>query len=279
MVREVYDRLIAVSALWHASGVASPAEGPVPGDALVGTPFMRILDHLTLALGCGREFVGSSERVLVMMLLMWGAASWRKWGVALGPLVTTRLPLAVHLMVASLTYGGEIAWRPWLRAWQRWSGFTWFFWLMPSDAKSTTRLGLGGLASAIAMKVWVVGLGGGPEVQALWLLAFCCGLGVGADLSVSMAFASWVRVSWIFLSSRALEGGGGVGEELGFCPAPKCLWWGGCEGMLRGGASRLQLCCQVWSFLHFWEYNWRSKWEKGWNLWAKDLWESSTWWW
>ena len=82
--------------------------GPVPEDTPVGTPFMRILNHLTLACGYARVWSEGSERVVEMMLLIWGAASWRECGVEVGPPVTTKLPLAVHYTAASSTCGGEM---------------------------------------------------------------------------------------------------------------------------------------------------------------------------
>ena len=55
-MREAYVGLIAASELWHSSGLhGTPV---IALDAPVGTPLMRILDHLTLALGGG---MGESE--------------------------------------------------------------------------------------------------------------------------------------------------------------------------------------------------------------------------
>ena len=47
-------------------------------DALVGTPFRRILDHLTLALGYEMGVEEGKEREVCRMLLICGAASWRE---------------------------------------------------------------------------------------------------------------------------------------------------------------------------------------------------------
>ena len=69
----------------------------------VGTPFMRILDHLILALGGGMGVSEGSLNLEVRMALMCGATSWRDAGVAEGPPVTTRLPTAVHLTVAAVS--------------------------------------------------------------------------------------------------------------------------------------------------------------------------------
>lgn len=63
---------------------------------LVGTLLMRILDHFVLGLGCGMRVLEGSMSILLREVLMWGAASWREWGDADGPPVTTRLPFAVH---------------------------------------------------------------------------------------------------------------------------------------------------------------------------------------
>ena len=62
---------------------------------------MSILDHLMLALGCGMGLVVEKGRREGIMVLMWGTAAWREWGVEVGPSVTTRLPFAVYLTAAS----------------------------------------------------------------------------------------------------------------------------------------------------------------------------------
>jgi len=72
----------------------------------VGTPLIRILDHFVLGLGCGGGELVGRERRCRREMLIWGAASWRVCGVAAGPLVMTKLPLAVHLTVTSWTCGG-----------------------------------------------------------------------------------------------------------------------------------------------------------------------------
>ena len=64
--------------------------------------------------------------------------------------VATRLPFAVYLTVASVAWGGVIVESLLLMASQRTSGLTWSFSDMPRCARSTTRLGLGGLAPATA---------------------------------------------------------------------------------------------------------------------------------
>jgi hypothetical protein len=58
---------------------------------------MRVLDHLTLALGCEMGDVEGSLGVRVRMALICGAAVWGVCEVEDGPPVTTRLPFAVHL--------------------------------------------------------------------------------------------------------------------------------------------------------------------------------------
>ena len=68
---------------------------------------MRILDHLTLALGGGIGVLEGSLNLEVRMALIYGAVSWRDAGVADVPPVTTRLPTAVHLTAANCTWGGE----------------------------------------------------------------------------------------------------------------------------------------------------------------------------
>jgi hypothetical protein len=71
---------------------------------------MEILDHLMLALGCGMG-VGEVERcsALMRMLLICRAALLREAKVVVGPPVTTRLPLAVHLMAASWGWDGVMS--------------------------------------------------------------------------------------------------------------------------------------------------------------------------
>lgn len=64
--------------------------------------------------------------------------------------VATRLPFAVHLTAASMVWGGVIVESLLLMASQRTSGLTQSFSDMPRCARSTTRLGLGGLAPATA---------------------------------------------------------------------------------------------------------------------------------
>jgi hypothetical protein len=94
-------------------------------DTLVGILLMEILDHLTLALGCGMG-VGEVERcnALVRMLLICGAALLREVEVAVGPPVTTRLPLAVYLTAASWGWDGVMSPSFLLRISQIASGFS-----------------------------------------------------------------------------------------------------------------------------------------------------------
>ena len=76
-------------------------------DALVRTPLIMILDHLTLAQGEGMEVGEVSLNLVERMAPICGAASWRDEGMAAGPPVTTRLPGAVHLTVPSCIWGGR----------------------------------------------------------------------------------------------------------------------------------------------------------------------------
>ena len=116
---------------------------------LVGTQFMRVLAHFTLALGWDRRGVGGSLSNIVRMALIWGAAVWRGW-VDEDPPVIMRLPFAVHLTVASCTCGSGILLNPPLSVRQMSSGFIQFLELTPKCARSTTRLGFGGLDPAAA---------------------------------------------------------------------------------------------------------------------------------
>ena len=137
---------IAASAAWHSSG----EYGDLVGDAPVGTPLIVILDHLVLARGCVYGEWEGSWRVVVKMALIWGAAERSETGVLDGPAVMMRLPLAVHLTAASWTCGGVTSLSFLLRVSQISSGRG-----RPSAgrlkcARSTTRLGLGGLDPATA---------------------------------------------------------------------------------------------------------------------------------
>ena len=85
-----------------------------------------------------------------MIMLIWGMAAWREWRVEVGPPVMIRLPLAVHLTVASCICGRDIQLNFLLRDQQSTSSFTWFPLSLLNLARSTTRLGLGGLDPAIA---------------------------------------------------------------------------------------------------------------------------------
>ena len=86
---------------------------------------------------------------------MWGAASWSICGVAAGPPVMTKLPLAVHLIATSWTCRGVMVASSLLRVEHSISGLIWPSWPNLSFARSTNRLGLGGLAPAIAEKMFV----------------------------------------------------------------------------------------------------------------------------
>jgi hypothetical protein len=62
---------------------------------------MEILDHLTFGLAAGMGRLAGDLNDSLRIAPMCGAASYRVAGVALGFPVTIRLPLAVHLTVAS----------------------------------------------------------------------------------------------------------------------------------------------------------------------------------
>ena len=157
------------------------------------------------------------ERDLVRDALMWGAASWSMCGVAAGPPVITKLLLAVHLMVTSWTCGGVMVASFLLRAEHSISGLIWPSWPNPSLARSTNKLGLGGLALAIAEKVRV-GVWCGADDFCLLLPTLVPLLegGGGTLFKASTALDSYMRESWIFCSSRFGEGltGAGAGASL-----------------------------------------------------------------
>ena len=111
---------------------------------------MRSLDHLTFGLGCDLMVSEGSCRVEVIVLLMCGAAIWSECGVAKWLPVTTRFPFAVHLTAASVACGGDMVTSFLLMASQRISGLTRSFAAILRCARSTTRLGLGGLVPATA---------------------------------------------------------------------------------------------------------------------------------
>ncbi len=116
----------------------------------MGTPLIVILDHLILARGCVKGEWEGSLRVVERMALMWGAAERSDTGELEGPAVITRLPFAVHLTAASWACGGVTSPSFLFRTSQIFSGRG----RLPSGkskcARSTTRLGLGGLDPATA---------------------------------------------------------------------------------------------------------------------------------
>ena len=120
------------------------------GDAPVGTPLIVILDHLILARGCVNGEWEGSWRVVVKMALIWGAAERSETGVLDRPAVMIRLPLAVYLTAASCTCGGETSPSFLLSVLQISSGRGWPSTGRLKCARSTTRLGLGGLDLATA---------------------------------------------------------------------------------------------------------------------------------
>ena len=176
MERGVYDRLVAVRLQWHSLEMK---EELLLLDIPVGIPLIRILDHFVFGLGCGigGKAVGSGSSLLSRVLI-WGAAIWRDCWDTEGPPVTTRFPFAVYLTAASVACGGEIAASPLIRALYKTSSFTWFSFVRPKCTRSTRRLGLGGLALAIAKKVQLGGFWG-VEGVCLLLLAVSFLLEVG----------------------------------------------------------------------------------------------------
>ena len=116
--------------------------------------------------------------------------------------MTTRFPFAVHLTAASMTWGGEIVASSLIRALHKISGFTRLSFVIPRCARSTRRLGLGGLVPATTKKVQVGGFWGvegaclpGPAesfvLEGVVVLPF---------FRASTALASCKRESWIFWS-------------------------------------------------------------------------------
>jgi len=63
---------------------------------------MVIFDHFVFGRGCGKVELEGRLRECVSEALICGAASWSVCGVAAGPPVITRLPLAVHLMAVEV---------------------------------------------------------------------------------------------------------------------------------------------------------------------------------
>jgi hypothetical protein len=111
---------------------------------------MEILDHLTLALGCVNGEWEGSFKVVERIALICGAAVRREAGVLEGPAVITRLPFAVHLTAASWACGGETSPSFLLRVSQMNSGLGRLSAANSKCARSTTKLGLGGLVPATA---------------------------------------------------------------------------------------------------------------------------------
>ena len=183
----------AASTVWHSSG----ERGDLAIDVPVGMPLIVILDHLVVGWGWGRGEWEGMERELVSAL-MWGAANWSMCGVAAGPPVMTKLPLAVHLTATSWTCGGVTAASSLLRAEHSISSLIQPSLPILSFAMSTNKLGLGGLALVIAKKVH----GGvliGADNFCLPLLALVSLLEGGEPFSkASTALDSCRRESWIF---------------------------------------------------------------------------------
>ena len=94
-----------------------------------------------------------------------------------------------------------------LRAWHSTSSLTWSSTLMPKLARSTNRLGLGGLVPAIAKKLCMGGLWGVGDFCLLLftLVSLLEWGGGGAFFKALTAFDSCWRESWIFWRSRLGE--------------------------------------------------------------------------
>jgi len=105
---------------------------------------------LVLALGWVNGECEESWSVVDKMALIWGAAERSETGVLEGPAVIMRLPLAVHLAAASWTCGGETSPNFLLSVSQISSGQGRLSPGRHKCARSTTRLGLGGLDPATA---------------------------------------------------------------------------------------------------------------------------------
>jgi len=140
------------------------------------------------------------------MALIWGAAERRETGVLEGPAVIMRLPLAVHLTAASWTCGGETSPNFLLRVSQISSGRGRLSPGRLKCARSTTRLGLGGLDPATAEYVrW--GCFAFSPFFCFWRELVVGPLeGELPLLRHSTALESMLRVSWICLSSRFCGG-------------------------------------------------------------------------
>jgi hypothetical protein len=156
---------------------------------------MEILDHLTLARGCVNGEWEVSFSVVESIALICGAAERSEAGVLAGPAVITRLPFAVHLAAASWACGGVTSPSFLLRVSQMYSGLGRLSAGRSKWARSTTKLGLGGLDPATAEYVCCA---------CLLLSPLCCLLRLGlvgifeGGLSLfrfSIAFESDLRES------------------------------------------------------------------------------------
>jgi len=76
--------------------------GNLSSDTPIGMLLIRTLDHFVLGLGCGGGELAGRVRKWGREALIWGAASWSMCGVMAGPLVITKLPLAVYLLLCLL---------------------------------------------------------------------------------------------------------------------------------------------------------------------------------
>src|SRR5712675_1482751 len=152
-VRDAYAGLFSSSAWWHSSGLYGSWDCDLP----VGTPLIRILDHLMLALVLGVVLANCAP----MMTAMWLVAGSRTLSDVLASPVRMRFPLAVHLAAMRRTAEWEDVARSLLMFLQIVSTggrslsvrFQW--------ARSTTMLWVEGLAPAIAEKFFDGVWGGG----------------------------------------------------------------------------------------------------------------------
>src|SRR5712675_635151 len=212
IVRDTYAGLFSSSAWWHSSGLYGSWDCDLP----VGTPVIRILDHLMLALVLGVVLVNRAP----MMTAMWLAVGSRTLSDVLASPVRMRFPLAVHLAVMRWTVEWEDVVRSLLMFLQIISTGGWSLSARFQWARSTTMLWVEGLAPATAEKFFDGVLGG------------CCTLACVALLGKGSAFwmlaIAWVRVLrvvWISLSS--VDGGEAGGAE-GVPPACNIARTSGC---------------------------------------------------
>src|SRR5712672_4187240 len=152
IVRDAYAGLFSSSAWWHSSGLYGSRDCDLP----VGTPLIRILDHLTLALVVGVVLANH----VPMMAAMWLAAGSRTLSDVLASPVRIRFHLAVHLAAMSQTAEWDEVVRSALMFLQIVSAGGRLLAVRFQWARSTTMLWVEGLAPAAAEKFFDGVLGG-----------------------------------------------------------------------------------------------------------------------